>query len=350
MQVLKNAWYAAARSDEIESELLNRVILGESLVFFRDPQGSVATLFDRCPHRFAPLRMGKVVNGHLQCPYHGLQFDRDGQCVFNPDGDGLTPQAACVRTYPTVEKFGLVWIWMGDPVSAQPGLLPEAPFMSDLAYRPVSGYKKIAVNYRYLIDNLVDAAHLFTVHGDTLGCAGLARAKTTVVREGRGIWAKRMATDAEPPALFDMLWRASRGAYEGRMDTWADARWDPPGLISQDTGVTLAGHPREQGLHTRNYHFVTPETDGSSHYFWVICRNFQLENDRLDSDIRAGSEHAFQQDGSLLEALQKNVGDRDFWSMGPVLLQGDLGAVQVRRELDRLIASQVAEQAQRSEA
>ena len=83
---LRNAWYVAAWSDDlVEGQLLARTILKEPIVLFRKSDGNVAALQDRCPHRFAPLHMGKVVDGdRVQCPYHGLEFNASGACVLNP--------------------------------------------------------------------------------------------------------------------------------------------------------------------------------------------------------------------------------------------------------------------------
>jgi vanillate O-demethylase monooxygenase subunit len=150
-----------------------------------------------------------------------------------------------------------------------------------------------------------------------------------------------MAVNTQPPVIFDMMWRRARGNYDGPMDHWAESRWDAASLISQSVGVTLSGQPREAGLETRNYHLVTPETENTSHYFWAICRNVELNNEALDNDVRAGTEYAFvEQDEKLLRALQENMEGREFWSLKPVLLPGDAGAVQVRRALDRMIAAE----------
>ena len=74
---LRNAWYVAAWSDDLaEGKLLARTIMKEPIVLYRRADGSPAALHDRCPHRFAPLSMGKIVHGDaVQCPYHGLEFD-----------------------------------------------------------------------------------------------------------------------------------------------------------------------------------------------------------------------------------------------------------------------------------
>jgi len=103
---LHNAWYVAAWSDDLaEGLLLARTILKEPVVLYRKADGHVAALQDRCPHRFAPLSMGKIVHGDaLQCPYHGLEFNAAGACVLNPHGTKNIPPRARVRSYPVTEE------------------------------------------------------------------------------------------------------------------------------------------------------------------------------------------------------------------------------------------------------
>jgi phenylpropionate dioxygenase-like ring-hydroxylating dioxygenase large terminal subunit len=350
MDALKNTWYAAAWSRDIEAKLLKRTLLSQSIVFFRTRDGVPVALANMCPHRFAPLHLGKLVDDTIQCGYHGLRFNTAGKCVFNPDGDGITPAAAKVRSFPLHERYGVIWIWMGDPALADSALLPSYPFLeSPDTYHPVTGYLNVKTNYRFMIDNLMDVAHVLILHHDMLACPGLALTKTKVIREGAAIWANRLATNTTPPVIFDMMWRRTRGDYTGLMDHWAESRWDAPSLVSQNTGVALTGSPRNAGLETKNCHFTTPETDKSTHYFWAISRNFDLNNANFDEEICGGTEYAFvQQDEPMVESLQDVIGDREFWSMKPTLLQGDIGTVEVRRTLDRMIERERAEVAHQS--
>jgi len=343
MKALKNVWYVAAWSDEITATPRKRSILEQAIVFYRTGDGIPVALANTCPHRFAPLDYGKVVDDTIQCAYHGLRFDRTGACVFNPDGAGVVPKAARVRSYHLTERYGAVWIWMGDPACADPSLIPDYPFMEpDPNWRLVSGYLRVGANYRYMIDNLVDVAHVPVLHGDMFNCPEMAKAKT-VVREG----GRRHLGQAGG--------RCFGSADVVRRAVAPDARrlCGPNGQLGRlALGCAVAdlaehrrrldGKPRETGIQTKNCHWVTPETEASSHYFWTIARNFLLD-DSLDSELRAQSERLFvEQDQWLLEALQAKVGDRDFWSMKPMLLPGDVGTVEVRRAVDRMLAAEQA--------
>src|SRR5688500_17952701 len=120
MTYIRNAWYVAALPTELSDGLLARVILGDPLVLYRQLDGQAAALLDLCPHRFAPLSMGIIKDGNVQCPYHGLEFNGEGRCVLNPHGNGARPASLNVQAYPVVERDDLVWLWPGDPALANP--------------------------------------------------------------------------------------------------------------------------------------------------------------------------------------------------------------------------------------
>src|SRR5262245_42423925 len=124
---LRNTWYIGALTQEVTRLApLGRVILGEPIVFLRTRTGEVAALRDRCPHRFAPLSLGRIKNDEIHCGYHGMAFNKDGRCVLNPTQptEKIAPTTH-VRTYPLVERHRLLWIWMGDPALANPELIPN---------------------------------------------------------------------------------------------------------------------------------------------------------------------------------------------------------------------------------
>ncbi len=117
MTFIRNAWYLAAWSDEVTNAPLSRMILGEPVALFRARDGAIAALRDACPHRAVPLSLGTIINDHIRCPYHGLEFDREGICRLNPHIDG-PPDRLKTRCFPIAEKHGGLWLWMGDAAAA----------------------------------------------------------------------------------------------------------------------------------------------------------------------------------------------------------------------------------------
>ena len=87
MTFVKNCWYAAGWSSDLTDQPLAKTILNESVVLFRAGDGSAAALQNRCPHRFLLLSAGKTTKAGIQCGYHGLTFDKAGNCVAAPTQD-----------------------------------------------------------------------------------------------------------------------------------------------------------------------------------------------------------------------------------------------------------------------
>jgi vanillate O-demethylase monooxygenase subunit len=110
---IRNLWYVAAWSHELSAAApIGRVILGEPVALYRKRDGSVVALEDRCPHRHAPLSLGRVEGDDLRCMYHGLRFGCDGVCKEMPAR--AQPPRLAVRTLPVVERWSWLWVWMGD--------------------------------------------------------------------------------------------------------------------------------------------------------------------------------------------------------------------------------------------
>ena len=111
-----NAWYVACTPQEIDDKPLGRTICNQPVVLYRSGDGTVAALEDFCPHRGAPLSLGKVIEGQLVCGYHGLTMGCDGKTLCMP---GQTVRRfPTIRRYPVVERHGFVWLWPGDAALA----------------------------------------------------------------------------------------------------------------------------------------------------------------------------------------------------------------------------------------
>jgi vanillate O-demethylase monooxygenase subunit len=339
---LRSAWYVAGCSEELPpGRLLARTLLDEPVAFFRRPDGSVAALQDRCPHRFAPLSAGILCDSgaSVQCPYHGLRFAGDGACVQNPHGVGDIPKAARVASYAVCERDGLLWWWGADASQADESLIPDYSHVASAPeHGTIRGYLPTACDYRLLVDNILDLTHADYLHAGSLGSGALTRCKPQVEDLGaRGVRISWLSSGDRAPAAFDHHLRLQ----DQPTDQWTIVTWTAPGNMLLQVGATLQGESREQGVDSMNLHLATPESPGRTHYWYWSTRNFAVDPG-ANAAIRPMVEHAFsQQDKPMLEAQQRAIGCADFWSLKPVLLPGDVGAVRVRRKLDALIAEQV---------
>jgi phenylpropionate dioxygenase-like ring-hydroxylating dioxygenase large terminal subunit len=168
---IRNAWYVVAWDSEVADDtILERTILGESVIVYRTKAGSPIVMENRCCHRAAPLALGRKEGDCIRCMYHGLRFDPTGVCVEIP-GHRRIPAAARVKTYPAVQRARLIWVWTGDRVKADENLIPDTYSIQHPAWATKPGYKKFGANILLLTDNLLDFAHLSYVHESTLGGA-----------------------------------------------------------------------------------------------------------------------------------------------------------------------------------
>lgn len=128
-EILRNLWYFALTTGELKAKALKPLqIMGEPVVFFRDEKGAAHAIRDICPHRGIPLSYGRVVEGQVECPYHGWKFNGDGVCTEIPslcEGQDLDCRKIKVKRYPLLERQGAIWIFMGD----KPELAPAPPQM-----------------------------------------------------------------------------------------------------------------------------------------------------------------------------------------------------------------------------
>jgi len=344
MTYLRNCWYLAAWADEVENEgLLARRLLDEPVVLFRDDQGGLGALQDRCPHRFAPLSKGKVSKGAITCGYHGLAFGRDGRCVLNPHGAVL--RGTAVKYYPVAEAHRGIWIWMGDPAAADPNLLPDLSFLEAAPETAFSkGYLHGEGNYLLYVDNILDLTHVDYLHPTTLGSGAFTRTRAQVTETDDHVAIRRDCLNETPSALM----RAIRGiSPDDRVDYWNTVEWFAPAVMTLRGGNVPAGEPRDgplNNMNTMNLHVMTPETSRTTHYFFASTRDFAVEDAAFNQQFAETRNRIFStEDEPMIRAQQERMGDQDFWDLRPRLLRIDEGSVRVRRKLARMIAAESAE-------
>jgi phenylpropionate dioxygenase-like ring-hydroxylating dioxygenase large terminal subunit len=335
---LRNAWYVAGWSYHVGNGILARTICDEPIVFFRTEDGVVAALEDRCCHRSAPLSLGKHKGNEIECGYHGLRFDRTGQCTAVPSQD-MVPPGACIRSYPTVEKNRQVWIWMGEPARADESLIPDYFWLDSADWTTIEDTYHVKCHYQSYIDIQLDQTHSPFVHPDTLGNAAKLRVKPKVTREERAVHCERLMPDDDPPPLW-----AKAAKIEGKGDSWNRWVYTPPATIMFDVGAAQAGTGafegnREFGITVHNVHAITPETDGTLHHFWASSRDFDVGDDATTEKLNI-IRRIFREDIAMCEAQQAC---RDRFPGAPEIdVAMDAPSIQARNLLARMIEEEQA--------
>jgi len=334
---IRNAWYVAAWTHEIEPGRIHaRTIVDQPLVIYRTSDGGMVALEDRCPHRFAPLSMGRLEGDSLRCMYHGLKFAPDGKCVEIP-GQKLIPQSACVRRYPLQVVGSWVWIWMGDADKADPATIPPSLALDDPAYRLQAGQLDYDADYLLIDDNLLDLSHLSFTHEKTLGLdmPQWADERPRTVPLDRGLRFQRWLRNHPPRGFMRKLGE--------RVDVWNSYDFLFPGIFLQRTDFHPAGTaersdgkaPEGQPLfHRIDEQAVTPVGRRASRYFYAVgTRARDIDPGKLERLFEVTTA-AFHEDKRIIEAQQKMIDLDPDRAMLPTSL--DAGPTRFRKLVDAL--------------
>jgi len=343
---LRNTWYVVMPSAELgEGELVHRTIMNDPIVFYRKEDGGVAAITDRCAHRHVPLSMGTLKSGdRIQCIYHGLEFGADGKCMHNPHGSKKISEALHRRSYTVIEKHTYVWIWMGDK-PADIDTIPDYSCLDDRdpLHITIPGYLMVKANYQLLVDNLLDLSHISYTHAGLLGNADTAEADPDVVQEGDVITVSRNSLDSETPGILKMMAVDDEELRE-RGDQWQAISWYPASNLWLEFGASRVGEPKETGTGYLALHFLTPETEKTTHYHYQAARWGVRTDDETNQELRdliyKMRTFAFaDQDVPVIEAQQVSM-DQPGEEISPVLLSVDAGPLRYQEVLDRLIAEE----------
>ncbi len=170
--MIRNQWYAILESSEVKAgQVVGVTRMGEKLVLWRNSRGELACMADLCPHRGVALSAGKLVHDHVQCPFHGFEYDVLGQCTVIPANGKNAPVPKAFRVkpvYPVREVNDFIYIWWGEP---RPDL-PAVPFFDSVDHKAFSWLTlrdHWATHYSRAIENQLDVVHLPFVHYNTIG-------------------------------------------------------------------------------------------------------------------------------------------------------------------------------------
>ena len=166
----KNCWYPVTFVQDFPSDRpYSFSIYNQPLVLFQDQTGELICLTDRCSHRAAKLSDGQIIDGKIECLYHGWQFGSQGECVHIPqlDPNGKIPKAACIQSYKTVKRQGIIWVWLGDSEIANVEQIPTVPYIDQPNLFRVDTVSDLPIDQTHLIENAVDPAHVYISHDRT---------------------------------------------------------------------------------------------------------------------------------------------------------------------------------------
>lgn len=215
-----DAWYVLTASEDLGPKPKAFTLLGTPIVLFRTHSGRPAAMLDRCSHRNVPLSLGAVVGEHLQCPYHGWEFDHEGQCRTIPglvadsgDQPGGNARARRVLALPTTESDGWVWVW-GNPEST-PTAPPFAfPRLDPRRYTSVRREVFAPGTLHATLENALDVPHTAFLHGGLFRTAKVRNKIRATVRRYAAHTTCEYVGEPRPSGLVGRILSPSGGIVE----------------------------------------------------------------------------------------------------------------------------------------
>jgi phenylpropionate dioxygenase-like ring-hydroxylating dioxygenase large terminal subunit len=157
------SWYPLCLARDLAAgKVIGRDFLGTRVVAYRDAAGKPVVQSAWCPHLGADLSLGQIVDGRLRCAYHHWSFDGTGACAHIPSGDKI-PSAARIFTYPSEEKWGIVWSFNGERADFPVPQIPDAE-PDTIEYEAHERGERPWDTW-VAVSNGVDFQHLHTLHG-----------------------------------------------------------------------------------------------------------------------------------------------------------------------------------------
>ncbi|EIV92853.1 aromatic ring-hydroxylating dioxygenase subunit alpha [Frankia sp. QA3] len=336
---VREHWYVAAYQREIGRELFSRTICGEPILFWRTEAGGVAAMADRCVHRRFPLSQApsQLVGDTVVCGYHGFTYGADGGCVSVP-GQTRVPRTARLKSYPVVELDSFVWVWIGDPGSADPETVPRVPWLDQPGWTTVCGMEPLAARASLLVDNLLDLSHETYLHNGYIGTPEVASTPVTtkVDEQASIVYSSRHMPDADCPPFY-----AKSTGITGRITRWQDIEYHAPSLYLLHSRIAPVGvvpapdGSDPDGFHVKVVYGITPETEHSTFDFWAVARDFAVDDTAVSDYLLQNNRTVVLQDVTALGVLETVIAAEPA-GYQELSIDIDAGALAARRVLAKL--------------
>jgi phenylpropionate dioxygenase-like ring-hydroxylating dioxygenase large terminal subunit len=290
---LSRAWYVACQSRELGKRPIHRTVLGVPLVLFRTEAERPAALLDRCPHRNAPLSLGRVVaGGRLECRYHGWQFEGSGRCAFVPGLVDGEPRERRAPSAATREAHGFVWVWpeLDSEPEGEPFPLPDL----GKGYARVVREVEAPGSLHATLENALDVPHTAFLHRGLFRGSGKKNEIRATVRRSPDRVEVEYAGEPRPTGVVGYLLSPSGGTVE---------HWDRFILPS----VAEVEYRLGKESHFLVTAFGTPVTDFRTKLFAVAQFRSPIPNFILRPILEPVALSIFGQDAEILGAQSETV-------------------------------------------
>lgn len=327
---LRGLWYPVLASYEVQSAPVGITRLGEQIVLWRNPQGELQALEDRCPHRSARLSMGWNLGERIACWYHGIEVDGSGEVKEVPAVERcpLVGQQ-CVRSYPVQEAYGAIFLWFGVTAEQQPDALVFPKELADgenySHFLCTAAWK---CNYQYALENVMDPMHGTYLHASSHSMAnGDHKADMALRPTPHGFIFEKTG---QAGVNFDWVEYGSTGASWMRLSIPYRKRFGPGGHF-WIVGMVVP----EDNHHCRVFFWRIRGVQGWQRNLWRFMYRNRLE--KLHWEV-------LEQDRIILEDMAPDARHHEY------LYQHDVGMSRLRRVMQKAAAAQLAEREKQSGA
>jgi vanillate O-demethylase monooxygenase subunit len=318
---VRNRWYAAKLSKDVNRTPSQTWVLGVPIVLFRKASNEVVALRDVCPHRHAPLSLGTVIGDEIQCRYHGFQFDSTGRCTKIPS-EKTIPGALRAEPVVVLEALGFVWVWGGESAKADPKQIVNFPWLGKPGFASYHVGMVVEAPLQLIIDNLMDLTHVHFLH--------------------RILGATNLIHDSEPMQAWEVhdhvLYRRAlkQRALGSDVYTEIGGEFIPPSIVITSSVSKREGSNEIQaGPMAQALHCLTPRNAHSTTYLALRCWNTLTQPHEIAA-IYHQTDVTLGEDKAMIEAQYQN---RSVASAEEKLIKSDRAAVMARRAYERVLRS-----------
>jgi len=317
---LQNMWHPVLPSWGVNSDPVGITRLSENIALWRDNDGKVHGLEDRCPHRGARLSLGWNLGDRLACWYHGIEIKGDGIVADVPAVENCAIKGKkSTKSYPVKEIEGAIFLYFGDDANPAPC---DLNLPDELVSKDFSNFLCTAMwncNYRYAIDNVMDPMHGAYLHAVSHSMAfGDKTAEMQIVKTDAGLIFEKVG---QRDVNFDWVEIGETGALWMRLSIPYRKSAGPGGSFN----IVGFATPVDE-THCQVFFWRTRKVDGWQKDVWRFMYRNSLE--KLHWDV-------LEQDRVVLQEMAPDARDNE------LLYEHDQGLASVRRILKQKAEDQL---------
>lgn len=319
---LINCWYPVLPSWRVAEAPVGITRLSEKICVWRDGNGEIHAIEDRCPHRGARLSLGWNLGENIACWYHGIEINDSGSVTKVPAQTNCPLVGkTCIKSYPAQEKQGAIFLFFGDELHSEPCLLDLPKELSSDEYSSFLCTAAWKVNYRYAIDNVMDPMHGAYLHAESHSMAfGDKSTEMKIRKTETGLFFEKVG---QAGVNFDWVEMGDTGGIWLRLAIPYQKKYGPGGSF----GIVGFATPLDE-KHCMVFFWRTRKIQGWKKDVWRFLYKTRLEELHW---------HVLEQDRTLLEQMADDAREHEF------LYQHDVGLSRVRRMMEKKAKEQVKE-------